>query len=235
MKFKNVIKKAEFIKRLNRFEALVMLDGREELVHVPNTGRCRELFIEGTGVLLEDRRSKSRKTDYELVVVYKNGLPVSIDSQLPNALAQEGIRRGIIKELIMYGYIKREVTYSGSRFDLLLKKHEDSVKKSDCCFVEIKGVTLEKDSIAMFPDAPTERGKRHIYELIKARKEGYKSALLFVVQLDFAHSFTPNYVMDPAFGKAVKQAEAEGVCILAYKCTVNNGEVEISNKIDVII
>ncbi len=235
MIFNKSVVKAKFQKRLNRFEALVLLDGCEVLVHVPNTGRCRELLIEGVDVLLEDRRSSTRKTDYELIVVYKNGQPVSIDSQLPNKLAEEAIRSKAIKEITTYSYIKKEVTYSDSRFDLFLKRDSEASVPEDCCFVEVKGVTLEQDGIAMFPDAPTERGARHIHELIKAKREGYRSILIFVVQLSFADSFTPNYRMDPHFGSAIREAEAAGVEILAYRCSVSAEGSVITDKLEVVI
>jgi sugar fermentation stimulation protein A len=233
MIFKNSIRRGIFYKRPNRFEALVLLDDKETLVHVPNTGRCRELLIEGTEVLLEDRRSPKRKTDYELIMVYKEGKPVSIDSQLPNKLVEEAIINGKINEISNYKYLKKEVTYSGSRFDLFLKADNDTDLKEDCCFVEVKGVTLEKDSIAMFPDAPTERGARHIHELIKAHEEGYRAILIFVIQFEFADYFKPNYKMDPEFGKAAKEAYEKCVEILAYKCKVNEKEVYIEKSIEV--
>lgn len=227
MRINNQILNGKFIKRLNRFEAMIDLNGEAVLVHVPNTGRCRELLIEGVDVLLEHREGKQRKTDYELVMVYKEGKLVSIDSQLPNKLVEEAIRSNLIKELKGYDYIKRETVYSDSRFDLYLEKENERA------FVEVKGVTLEVEGVAKFPDAPTERGTKHIYELIKAKHEGYRSCILFVIQLSFAEYFTPNSIMDPDFAEALCKARAEGVEILAYACEVFESEVRITRPLEV--
>lgn len=227
MKIQNQIVKGNFMKRLNRFEAMVDIKGEVELVHVPNTGRCRELLIEGVEVLLERRPGKQRKTAYELIMVYKGDKLVSIDSQLPNKLAEEAIRNNVITELQQCDYIKRETIYGDSRFDIYLEKADTKA------FVEIKGVTLEVDGVAKFPDAPTERGTKHIYELIKAKQQGYKAYVLFVVQLDFAEYFTPNTVMDPKFAEALEKAKQAGVEILAYRCSVNIDEVFVDQPLEV--
>ncbi len=219
MKINNEVVKGNFIKRLNRFEAIVDIEGVESLVHVPNTGRCRELFLEGAVVLLEKREGKHRKTAYELVMVYRGDKLVSIDSQLPNKLAEEAVRNNIMSELMDYDYIKREVVFGDSRFDLYMEKNDEKV------FVEVKGVTLEVDGAAMFPDAPTERGTKHIYELIKAKQQGFRACLLFVIQLDFASYFIPNSIMDPKFAEALNAAKNAGVEILAYNCKVEEDEV----------
>ncbi len=227
MKINNEIVRGAFVKRLNRFEALIAVQGEEVLVHVPNTGRCRELFIEGVTVLLEKREGKHRKTAFELIMVYKDHQLVSIDSQLPNKLAAEAIQNGTIKELQGYEQIKREVTFGDSRFDLCL--HKDSQR----AFVEVKGVTLETEGVAKFPDAPTERGTKHIYELIKAKQEGIRACILFVIQLDFAAYFTPNSATDPKFAEALKAAQEAGVEILAYICEVEEREVRLLHKMEV--
>lgn len=227
MKISNEVIKASFVKRLNRFEAIVDIDGEANLVHVPNTGRCRELLFEGAEVLLERRAGKQRKTAYELIMVYKENKLVSIDSQLPNKLAEEAIINGIISELQGYEYIKREKVYGDSRFDLYMEKADEKA------FVEVKGVTLEVEGEARFPDAPTERGTKHIYELIKAKQEGYRACILFVIQLDFAEYFTPNKVMDPNFAEALNKAHAAGVEILAYRCDVKEDEVRVYKAIEV--
>jgi sugar fermentation stimulation protein A len=227
MKINNVVVKGRFIKRLNRFEAIIDIDGEENLVHVPNTGRCRELFVEGAVVLLEKRDGKHRKTAYELIMVYRESKLVSIDSQLPNKLAEEAVRNNVIIELQNYDYIKREVTFGDSRFDLYLEKEGEKT------FVEIKGVTLEIDGVAKFPDAPTERGTKHVYELIKAKQQGYRACVLFVVQLDFANYFTPNSAMDPKFEEALIAAKIAGVEILAYSCQVKENEVLLYKSMEV--
>lgn len=227
MRIMNEVIEGSFIKRLNRFEAIVDIKGEAELVHVPNTGRCRELFYEGARVLLERRPGKQRKTAYELIMVYKEGKLVSIDSQLPNKLAEEAIRNNEIAELQGYNYIKRETTYGDSRFDLYMEREMERA------FVEVKGVTLEVDGTAKFPDAPTERGTKHVNELIKAKQEGYRACILFVVQLSFADNFTPNTVMDPDFAEALRKAKAAGVEVLAYDCEVFKDEVKIRKALDV--
>ncbi|OGO76688.1 MAG: sugar fermentation stimulation protein SfsA [Clostridiales bacterium GWB2_37_7] len=227
MKINNEVVQGNFIKRLNRFEAIVDINGEEILVHVPNTGRCRELFLEGVPVLLERRAGKHRKTAHELIMVYKDHRLVSVDSQLPNKLADEAIRNKMMKEFQDYDYIKREAVFGDSRFDLYLEK------KDERAFVEIKGVTLEIDGVATFPDAPTERGTKHIYELINAKEQGYRACVLFVVQLDFAEYFTPNSMMDPKFGEALRSAKTVGVEIYAYSCHVRADEVYLYKPMEV--
>lgn len=227
MKISNRTEKGSFVKRLNRFEAIVDVAGEAVLVHVPNTGRCRELLIEGVPVILEKRDGAHRKTAYELIMVYKGDRLVSIDSQLPNKLAEEAIRGNRVKELQGYSYIKREAVYGDSRFDLYLEHEEEKA------FVEVKGVTLEAEGVAKFPDAPTERGTKHIYELIKAKGEGYRACILFVIQLDFVHYFTPNEIMDPKFAEALREARKAGVEIYAYSCKVQEDEVTLDKAMEV--
>lgn len=227
MKINNIVVKGKFIKRLNRFEAIVDIEGVENLVHVPNTGRCRELFLEGAEVLLEKRDGKHRKTAYELIMVYRGDKLISIDSQLPNKLAEEAVRSNVINELLDYDYIKREVVFGESRFDLYMEKEGEKT------FVEVKGVTLEVDGAAKFPDAPTERGTKHIYELIKAKQQGYRACLLFVIQLDFANYFIPNTIMDPKFAEALIVAKSAGVEIFAYSCQLKEDEVVLYKPMEV--
>lgn len=229
MKIENIMQQGTFIKRLNRFEALVDINGEVELVHVPNTGRCKELFIEGVTVLLEQRNGPHRKTKYELAMVYKGERLISIDSQLPNKLAAEAAGSGRIPEISGYDFIKRESVYGNSRFDLYLERPDSK------CFVEVKGVTLENDEIAMFPDAPTERGTKHIYELMAARKEGYRAILLFVIQMKNVRYFTPNTKTDPDFASALAAAEKAGVEIYAYDCHVRESEIIFGQAIPVIL
>lgn len=235
MKIKNKTVWGSFVKRLNRFEGIVMLDGTEALVHIPNTGRCRELLKQDAKVLLEIRDNPGRKTLYELIMVYKGERLVSIDSQAPNKVAEEAVKAGVISELSGYSYVKREYTYGNSRFDLFMKRHMDSSSLNECCLMEVKGVTLESDDIAMFPDAPTERGTKHIYELIEAAKEGYRAALLFVIQLEGIKAFVPNAKTDEAFASALKAAADNGVEILAYTCRVEENELTLNTAVPVQI
>lgn len=244
-----------FISRPNRFIAHIDLDGEEIVSHVPNTGRLRELLIPGATVMLSYHPSESRKTKYELRMVKKGDYWISIDSQLPNALAQEAILNETIKELTGYSQIKREAKYQNSRFDLRLSKEgpcsdnelstydisrdddssEASLDNKHICFVEVKGVTLEREGWSYFPDAPTERGRKHIDELIDAVKEGYRAVLLFVVQLEYAAGFSPNKATDPAFDNKVEEAIKAGVEVLAYRSIITPNEVRIIEKIPVVI
>lgn len=234
MKIINKIIKGSFVKRLNRFEGIVEIGGREELVHIPNTGRCRELFIEGACVLIEIRESKTRKTPYELIMVYKGDSLISIDSQAPNRIVEEAIKNNMIEEIADYEYVKREVSYQNSRFDILLKRTEKS-NVDDSCFIEVKGVTLEAEGIAKFPDAPTERGARHLRELVAARKEGYRAIIFFLVQMENIKHFTPNKLMDVQFAEALKYAHDNGVEILSYDCSLSESEIVVNRKIQVIL
>lgn len=234
MEILNKTIKGSFVKRLNRFEGIVEISGREELVHIPNTGRCREILFAGAKVILEIRESKIRKTPYELIMVYKGDMLISIDSQAPNRVVEEAARKGLIKDIGDYGYVKREVFYKNSRFDLFLKRTEESGKE-DSCFIEVKGVTLETDGVAMFPDAPTERGARHLRELAEARQEGYRAAVIFLVQMERIKYFTPNAVMDGQFAEALAAAQKNGVEVLSYSCRVSENSIVIGDSIPVVL
>ncbi|MBH1942158.1 DNA/RNA nuclease SfsA [Mobilitalea sibirica] len=255
MKFNYDIRFGTFLRRPNRFIAHIDLDGTEVICHVPNTGRLRELLIPGAQVMLSHHPSPVRKTQFELRMVRKEENWISIDSQLPNTLAYEAIVHEVIEELKGYTTIKREVNYQNSRFDLQLIKEDPCLSDADndvhtrnknsshnqkliqtrnnICFVEIKNVTLETDGWSYFPDAPTERGRKHIDELIHAVRHGYRGVLLFVVQVENARGFTPNSTTDPAFSEKVKSAYEAGVDVLAYRCTVSTQEVTIIDKIPV--
>ncbi|WP_164173743.1 DNA/RNA nuclease SfsA [Ruminococcus flavefaciens] len=229
MKYKN-IKAAEFISRPNRFIAKVLINGSEETVHVKNTGRCRELLTEGCTVYLEESDNPNRKTRYDLVAVEKlrSGKPpllVNMDSQIPNAAAEEWLRKGEL--FSTQAVIRREFTYGESRFDFRI---EDGGKVS---FLEVKGVTLENDGTASFPDAPTERGVKHIHELIRAHKEGFGAYILFVVQMKEIRELRPNDATHRAFGDALRLAEREGVKILAYDCIVTPDSMTIDKPIPI--
>ena len=226
MKYEN-IKEAVFIERPNRFIANVCIDGKEEKVHVKNTGRCRELLLKGCRVFLEESKNNARKTKYSLVAVYKGERLINMDSQIPNYVAEEALKKGIIKEIGIPDFVKREVKYSQSRFDIYYEK--DGRKG----FIEVKGVTLEKNGEVLFPDAPTERGTKHIKELIKAKKEGYEAAVLFVIEMKDVSFFAPNAETDKDFSQALKNAKEEGVNILAYDCDVKEDEIVLKDKVEV--
>ncbi|WP_069998047.1 DNA/RNA nuclease SfsA [Cellulosilyticum sp. I15G10I2] len=215
-----------FIHRPNRFIAVIKRKDEELIAHVPNTGRLKELLLPGAEVMLSYHPNPLRKTKYELRMIKKGMHWISIDSQLPNALASEAISAGIIKELMDYPLLKREVVYGNSRFDIQLSG-------KDTCFVEVKGVTLEKEGWSYFPDAPTERGRKHIDEMIQAVQNGHRGVLLFVVQLNTAKGFSPNSLMDPAFAQKIVEASNAGVEILAYRCVISPEEVNIVEKIPV--
>lgn len=226
MKYRSV-QKAIFLKRPNRFVAHVRLEGREEIVHVKNTGRCKEILVEGTPVVLEDSCNKERKTRYSLIAGYKGDTLINIDSQVPNAVVYEAIKNRQLREFSDAAMIKREVGFENSRFDLYF---EGENRKG---FIEVKGATLEMDGVAMFPDAPTERGTRHVYEMIKAVEQGYEGYILFLVQMKGIRYFTPYAHRDPDFAKALRIANEKGVTVIAYDAVVTEDEIVIGEKVEV--
>ena len=206
---------AKFIDRPNRFIAHVDLNGIVETVHVKNTGRCKELLIKGVTVILEESDNESRKTKYDLIAVYKENFGlINIDSQAPNKVAKEWI------ESKDYTYIKPEYTYGNSRIDFYMEKDDRKY------LMEVKGCTLERDGIGYFPDAPTERGVKHIYELIKAKEDGYEVSLAFVIQMEGVNEVLPNIETHPEFGVAIDDAKKAGVNIVFIKCRVYENRLE---------
>ncbi len=206
-----------FWDRPNRFIAHVQLDGQTEMVHVKNTGRCRELLVPGCRVYLSVSDNPARKTKYDLIAVEKHRpdgtvLHINMDSQAPNDAAAEWLpRSGLFSDSAV---IRREVTHKGSRFDFYI---EDGDRKA---FLEVKGCTLEDDGRAMFPDAPTERGVKHLRELTACVGEGYEAYVLIVIQMKGVTSFSPNDKTDPAFGEAMRQAADGGVRVIAMDCRI---------------
>lgn len=231
MIYENMIK-ATFIKRPNRFIAHCIVNGKEEIVHVKNTGKCRELLVEGCTVYLQEHDNPNRKTKYSLINVLKGDRLINMDSQVPNKVAYEAL---LSKKIVLPGLdeeiinIKCEKTYKSSRFDIYI---ETKTKKA---FVEVKGVTLEEDGIVSFPDAKTERGVKHVGELIEACKEGYESYILFVVQMDNVKYFTPNIEMHKEFGDILKEANLSGVNIIAYDCNVGESCITINEEVKVVL
>lgn len=224
MKAYENICEGKFCQRNNRFIAIVNIDGKEEVCHVKNTGRCRELLVPGAKVYLEKSTNPKRKTAYDLVAVQKGERLVNMDSQLPNAVAYEWIAQGgfgfSLREL------QREVTYGDSRYDLY-----GVMEDGTPCFIEVKGVTLEEDGIARFPDAPTQRGVKHINGLIRGVKEGLACYILFVIQMKGVKYFTPNDKMHPQFGEALRRAVREGVNVLAVDCEVTVDSMRIQEPV----
>ena len=231
MKYENMVK-GTFIARPNRFIAEVNVRGVKERAHVKNTGRCKELLVPGGEIYLQDfgEHAEGRKTRYSLYGVKKGELLINMDSQAPNRVAEEAFRAGTLCPPGMgkLTTIKREKTYGNSRFDFYLEDEEGQK-----AWLEVKGVTLEENGIVKFPDAPTERGVKHINELIKAVKEGYKGYILFVIQIDGMKEFRPNDDTHKAFGDALRKAAAEGVGILAYGCHVTEDTLDISSPVKI--
>lgn len=224
MKYENV-KEGVFIKRPNRFIAIVEIDGQEEVCHVKNTGRLGELLYKGARVFVEEATNPARKTKYDLIAVYKNDVLYNIDSQMPNKVFYEFIQSGGLFENITL--IKPECKYKSSRFDFYV---EHGGKKA---FVEVKGVTLERDNVMLFPDAPTERGVKHINELIECVKNGYETYAVFIIGADAGEYFTPNRQTHNEFAGALENAKKHGVKIIALKCEVTPSTVQIKDKMDV--
>lgn len=228
LKYYNIVE-GIFLNRPNRFIANVLINGELEKVHVKNTGRCKEILKEGTKVYLERSNNPNRKTKYSLISAYKGDLLINIDSQVPNDVIYSSISSNKVAELMEVDYLKREVTYGNSRFDLYYEKEE---KKG---FIEIKGITLEADGISMFPDAPTERGTKHVLEIIKSIKEGYKSYIFFLIQMKDIDCFKPNETMDKKFANALQMAKKEGVNMLAYNSIVTKDEINLGKRVEILI
>lgn len=215
IKIEGRIVRGVFQERPNRFSALVKVKDKVLLTYLPNPGRMHELLIPGTEVSLREVSKDNRKTSYDLIGVSYDGQRVSVDSRVPNKLVLEALRNQEITEFSEYTTIKPEFGYAHSRLDFFLtNKHES-------CLLEVKSATLVKDGVAMFPDAVTKRGRRHVNELVKAKKEGYRACVLFLVQRTDAHSFAPSDETDPEFGKALRNAAAEGVEVYAYKMEIS--------------
>lgn len=226
MKYSN-IQKGIFIIRPNRFIAHVEINGREEVVHVKNTGRCRELLTPDAQVYLEPSDNPSRKTAYDLIAVRKGDRLINMDSQAPNKVFHEWAAAGLfIGEADL---IKPEYKWGNSRFDFYLEKGDRR------CLVEVKGVTLENEGVVLFPDAPTERGVKHINELIAAHKQGFEAYVCFVIQMKDVKYFSSNDQTHPEFGAALRKAAAAGVNVLAFDCKVTPDSMEIADKIEVKI
>ena len=205
--------KGIFKARPNRFIAEVEVNGNLEIAHVPNTGRCKELLIENATVWLKPSDNPNRKTKFSLHFVENKGVLVSLYSQQANSIVYDAVVTGKIKELSGYDYHQREKTVDNSRIDIYLEN-----SNGDSCFVEVKGVTLIIDGEARFPDAPTERGAKHLRELIKLKKEGNRCCVFFLIQHPAGEFFRPNWENDPIFSQTLNEAYAEGVEILVYRC-----------------
>lgn len=220
MKYNNIVK-GEFVDRPNRFIANVIIDNKVDVCHVKNTGRCKELLVKGTTVYLQKSDNPNRKTKYDLIAVKKGDRLINIDSQIVNCVALEFLPKLFdnIKS------VKPEYKYGNSRFDIYVETEIDKI------FVEVKGVTLENDGVVSFPDAPTERGVKHLKELQKAVTEGYKSYVLFVVQMSDVKYFEPNDKTHLEFAEELKKAKENGVVPLAFDCAVAPDSIEIRKSV----
>lgn len=221
------IKPAVFLDRPNRFIAHIELDGKIEICHVKNTGRCRELLITGAQVLVQESDNPARKTKFDLISVYKGERLIQIDSQAPNRIFAEWVQTsGIFRNMTC---IKAEQRFENSRFDFYIEADGKKI------FVEVKGATLEQDGIARFPDAPTERGVKHLNELISCTRAGYDAYVVFVVQMKDVLYFEPNWETHPAFGFALQKAKEAGVKILAVDCHVTETAIIAGDPVEVRI
>ena len=223
MQYVNMVK-GRFLSRPNRFIAHVEIGGAAQVVHVKNTGRCRELLPAGATVWCQEFDSPTRKTKYDLITVQKGKRLINMDSQAPNAAAKEWLTGGGLGEI---EGLRGEVFHGDSRFDFSF------LKDGRQCFLEVKGVTLETDGICAFPDAPTERGAKHLKGLTQAVKDGYGAYVLFVIQMADVKYLHPNDATDPAFGSALREAAAAGVRILAMDCTVTEDSMNLRREVPV--
>lgn len=219
------IKEAVFLARPNRFIAEIWLDGKTEIAHVKNTGRCKELLVPHCKVLVDEAENLNRKTKYDLISVYKGDRLINMDSQAPNKIFGEWIKSsGHFGEVTL---LKPESTYGSSRFDFYIEAEGRKI------YAEVKGVTLEEDGVVLFPDAPTERGVKHIGELCRCINDGYEAYIIFIIQMENVLYFTPNNRTHKAFGEALKQAQTEGVHILALDCVVTETGITAKNPVEV--
>ena len=226
MKYDNILK-GKFILRPNRFIAHIEINGKIEVCHVKNTGRCKELLIPNATVFVQENNNPKRKTKFSLISVIKENKLINMDSQVPNKIVHEWISDGnLIKDITL---IKPESKYKSSRFDFYI---ETENRKA---FIEVKGVTLENQGVVKFPDAPTERGVKHVKELCECVKEGYDAYVIFVVQMKNVLHFEPNVETHKEFAEALKEAKKQGVNILAVDCEVKEDSIKIMDYVKVII
>ncbi len=230
MRYKDIIS-GIFLKRPNRFIAHVMVDGREEIAHVKNTGRCRELLIPGVTVYLQQHDNPKRKTRFSLIAVEKGELLVNMDSQAPNKVMLEALSNGLSLPGLMEPLtkIQSESVYGLSLIHFYVEARDKEA------YIEVKGVTLEDGGVAKFPDAPTERGVKHIRELIEAANTGFLAYIIFVVQMKGITYMTANDETHEAFGEALREAHKAGVTVIAYDCLVTPDNLQIDQVIPVIL
>ncbi|WHH60691.1 DNA/RNA nuclease SfsA [Petroclostridium sp. X23] len=230
MLIEGILVEGFFIQRLNRFEAIVDIEGEGRLVHVPNTGRLKELLIPGAPVMVKKFNNPKRKTQFGLLLVKKDDVWISIDSaNVPNKMVYEGLMNRIFPRFNRYEQIKREVTVGNSRFDFGLFSGDEEY------YIEVKGVTLVEDRKAYFPDAPTERGTRHLKELTQLRLQGKGAGVIFIIQRKDADMIAPNDRTDKAFGNALRKAYETGVDMWAYTCNITHEHIAIDKEVAVYL
>ena len=217
MKYENMVP-GVFLDRPNRFIAHVEIEGQKQVCHVKNTGRCRELLPAGAQVWCQAFDSPTRKTKFDLITVKKGHRLINMDSQAPNAAAKQWLEAGGLGQI---SRLKPETIRGGSRFDFSF------IKDGQECFLEVKGVTLENDGVCAFPDAPTERGVKHLKELTTLAEQGFGAYVLFVIQMADVKYLHPNDATDPAFGQALRQAQKGGVTLLAMDCAVTESTMQL--------
>ena len=213
-----------FRNRPNRFIAHVEIDGKEQVVHVKNTGRCRELLVPGAMVWCQRSDNPARKTQYDLITVRKGQRLINMDSQAPNTAAREWLESGGLGKI---DDLRQETVHGDSRFDFSF------TREGKTCFLEVKGVTLEDNGVCAFPDAPTQRGAKHLRGLAEAARQGYGAYVLFVIQMADVKYIHPNDRTDPDFGAALREAAAQGVKVLAVTCQISENEMMISGSVPV--
>jgi sugar fermentation stimulation protein A len=218
-----------FTERLNRFVALVECSGKQVHAHIATSGRLWELLVPGATVLLEAVNDPLRKTQYNLRAVHHEGVWVSIDAQVPNKLLGKSFREGTLSPFAHCDYVRSEPAYGGGRFDFLLSDEGQPF------YIEIKSVTLVENAVGLFPDAPTERGRRHLEHLGLAVGEGYRAAVIFVIQRSDAEYFAPNQRTDPAFARALRKASLAGVDVYAYRCRVRPAGIVLAERVAVMV
>lgn len=222
MVYSNCIK-GRFLSRPNRFIAYVECNGKEEVCHVKNTGRCKELLIPGATVFLHQPKTPGRKTKYDLIAVQKGERLINMDSQAPNKIAAEWL------DTLNFSVIRPEHSFLTSRFDFYLEKGNKKI------FAEVKGVTLEQNGAVLFPDAPTERGLKHIQELIQCKALGYEAWVIFIIQMKNVRFFTPNQETHPAFASALEQAKKAGVWLTALDCLVTPDQITPGTSVPILL
>lgn len=229
MQVEGIIVSGNFLKRVNRFIASVNINGKEEMVHITNTGRMGELLQEDAHVLLRKEEGQHRKTAYDLLMVYHQDKLISLDSKLANQLFYYSWKNNLLEEFADYSVCFPEVSYGRSRLDFLLKEGQERL------LIEIKSVTLVENNRALFPDAPTNRGKKHLEELMRAKEEGLRTMIIFIVQREDGIYFSPYDTMDKAFSNTLREAREKGVEVYAYNCQVTIRNIILNKKIPVIL